>query len=769
MREIDKIAEGLFEKVRDRFEDVSLGDENAKATTDPEKARFFNFDYTVDGKSHGNITLSIIDETSLKVYFSKNISHELDKEQRDKWYSFLRELREFAKRNILSFEPRDITRSTLKHRDIQQQSKSDSTYNKDEVIGESKIVEISMDDSSASPELLATVRHLRNELKNAGFNTTLTAKKTMLVLKDKHITMSSEHKQLVDQILSDAGITYKIKEVKNDYAYTGQYTNYLIGIPYDQPSLSAADNSLNESRLHGTRKSSYEKDGNVKIIIRHSEAVDPEQRGARTRKIKALFVETADGERFRLPHNNLKYARAMAQHVSQGGNVGDDFGCHITKIAEECGKLRPFKSAMIRRTFEDAETQSMVEAAFEYHGLLNHTLKKMGGSKGYAACKESFIADDILMDEFDVDSLRERFVKRSFNDKMEEALPLVQKAYNMKKENKFAQQFESWATAISEGTWALPETDEDQAALTDLLSTELPVGVDAQNATNALYNIFGDDTLFDRLGDLAETNPEADARDTVLERLLEVNPQMYQAILDAIGDEDTPEVDESMASDMADENANTLDASSTYGDAIPGSTQTMLSTTNENYDDEENDSCDAVQAAIIRRITKQHLDLLSQYGPEAITNASRDVAEWVGNVEEIGSSDVSAWVKEVINNLGGTDEIEFERDRDEPEQEYGSDMQFDQDIDSPDQFNRGGEMDEAIGDDYVNKDEKMKRMGAKDLSTLDKVKIMPNQMKAMAKGDSEDDLIAYNKLKATEDAQYNESIAQMRKIAGLGK
>jgi hypothetical protein len=69
-------------------------------------------------------------------------------------------------------------------------------------------------------------------------------------------------------------------------------------------------------------------------------------------------------------------------------------------------------------------------------------------------------------------------------------------------------------------------------------------------------------------------------------------------------------------------------------------------------------------------------------------------------------------------------------------------------------------MDEAIGDDYVNKNVKMKRMGAKELSTLDKVKIMPNQMKAMAKGDSEDDLIAYNK-------QFDEDIAQMRKIAGI--
>ena len=38
----------------------------------------------------------------------------------------------------------------------------------------------------------------------------------------------------------------------------------------------------------------------------------------------------------------------------------------------------------------------------------------------------------------------------------------------------------------------------------------------------------------------------------------------------------------------------------------------------------------------------------------------------------------------------------------------------------------------------------------------------PSQMKAMAKGDDEGDLTAYNK-------QFNEEIAQMRKIAGIGK
>jgi hypothetical protein len=733
MREINKISDALFEKIRDRFEDVSLGDENAKATSNPEDARFFNFDYTVDGTSHGNITISVIDETSLKVYFSKNISSDLDEEQQAKWYGFLRELREFAKRNLLSFEPRDITRSTLKHRDLQQVSKSDSTYSKDEVIG--------------------------------------------------------------------------------------------------------------ESRLHGTSRSSYEQDGNVKIIVRHSDRVDPEQRGARSRKIKALFVETTDGERFKLPYNNLKYARAMARHVSEGGNVTDDFGQHITKVAEECSKLRPFKSQMVRRTFEDQETQAMVEAAFEYHGLLNDTLKRMSGRKGYAACKESFQMDEqTLMDDFDVDSMRERFVRKTYNDATDTALPIVQKSYNMKKSNKFAQQFESWANNVSEGTWAKPEGEEQVSELIDLLMEPLPVGVDAINATNALYNLIGDDVLFDRLGDLADENSEADARDVVMDWVQENMPEIYGKVMAAIGDEDP--ADQTVGESEMEFDRDQDEPDQEYGSDLEfdqdrdNPDQFNRGMSEGEYDE---DQVESIQTAIIRRITQnigQHQELLMKAGPDGVMNAARDVASFHAPMEEIGSSDVSIMVREVYREVGveypelnegivdtirgmnykrladrsfnkamnaqddtmkygladrrrGKHEKEFNKQMDKMRQRTDkakslgvdeskmSDMDIDvselTDQEFLEKYNHTKQQaidgdwenhyeseptDESIGDDYVNKDEKLKRMGAKPLSFKDKLKTIPQGMKAIAKGEPEDDVSLYNK-------QFNEDIAQMRRIAGL--
>jgi hypothetical protein len=624
MREINKIAEGLFEKIRDRFEDVSLGNDNAKATTDPQKARFFNFDYVVDDTNHGNITMSLIDETSLKVYFSKNISSDLDDEQKKEWYSFLRELREFARRNLLSFEPRDITRSTLKHRDIQQQSKADSTYDVDEVVA--------------------------------------------------------------------------------------------------------------ESRMYGTLNRSYESFGPVRIKLQHTKPIMDETHGARSRNIAAVFVENDQGERFRLPFENLTGARAMARHVSAGGVPTDELGRHITEMVGEMTTLRPFVRGMARRTFEDAVTKEMVESAFGYHALLKNTLKKLKGKRGYTEFKESF-KPALVEDDANVAELKELFVKKTLDERIEQALPLVHKAYNIMKENNnpYAQQFESWASRVAEGSWALPDTDDDVEQLIDWMSEEHPVGVDAQDATNSLYNIIGDDRLFDRLGELAEIDPTADARDVVSSWLYDNLPQVYQRIESEMGDPDTPaepaednqEVDESytpppvmingkqvdlrsieldgvesydrpdyadayasaatftdgtaLTDDELDElsdkhgdiinmRAHDMLEDKEYGVAIPGGTENMLATTNEDDDKDELSDIESIQSAIIRRILNSindHSELLKKAGPEGIMNASLDVASFHAPMEEIGSSDISIMVREVYREVGVDYPEEVNEDKEE--------------------------------------------------------------------------------------------------------
>jgi hypothetical protein len=63
-----------------------------------------------------------------------------------------------------------------------------------------------------------------------------------------------------------------------------------------------------------------------------------------------------------------------------------------------------------------------------------------------------------------------------------------------------------------------------------------------------------------------------------------------------------------------------------------------------------------VASAIIRRILLQRTDLLSKYGPVKVGAAVDDVADFVGDTDEIGSSDVSGWVRQVEQMLGNMSE-----------------------------------------------------------------------------------------------------------------
>jgi hypothetical protein len=63
-----------------------------------------------------------------------------------------------------------------------------------------------------------------------------------------------------------------------------------------------------------------------------------------------------------------------------------------------------------------------------------------------------------------------------------------------------------------------------------------------------------------------------------------------------------------------------------------------------------------VARSLVHRIMMQHPQLLSTYGPEMVMTAIDDVADSVGDVEEIGGSDISAWVKQVKQTLASMDD-----------------------------------------------------------------------------------------------------------------
>ena len=419
MRELDKISASLFEKIRAQFDHVSLGNDKANRTSDPERARFINFDYVGrDGENYGNVTLSFIDEDNLKVYFGSNITQALSETQEAEWYGFLKELRMFAKRNLLNFDVRDINRSNLDVKQLKQQSASDDTHNTDDLnLGESKLY---------------------------GDN------------RDKHTS----------------------------YANLGEH----------------------------------------KIIIKHVESIDPDKHGARARNISKVFIETPVGERFLLDHKNLHGARALANHLNRGGEINDNGSTLINEMVKEMSAMRHFARSMNNRTFEDTETTRMVEAALGRYAQVRKQLESFKGTKGHALLlqmSEEYTAPE---DDVDVDELRERFVKKIFDDRLNDALPYVQRAYTS--------QFEDWATDMTEETFGPAGTDE----LTQLFDEPLTVGMDGQDAIAAMagIGIVDNDDLSAQLQDLSKQGPDVDARPMIAAWLAQNGQEDLSQELEAI-------------------------------------------------------------------------------------------------------------------------------------------------------------------------------------------------------------------------------------------
>jgi hypothetical protein len=286
----------------------------------------------------------------------------------------------------------------------------------------------------------------------------------------------------------------------------------------------AADQvKVTESRLFGTTKISYENVGPVKLLVRHTQNINPEIQGARTRNIESIFVETEIGERFLMPFNKLSPSRAMARHIAEGGKIGDEMANFIEESAKEMSSMGVFVRSMRRRTFEDAETISMVEAAIERYNEVKSNLNRISGQKGYVEFKESFKPVESDVYDFDLDQLKDRFVKKLFDERLAEALPHVYKAFKAKQksmENTYVAEFDQWADDVVEGSWALPETESEVEELRNLMSKTLFAGIDGADAIPAIYNLIGDDELFDNISELASTHgSESDVRPLIIDWL----------------------------------------------------------------------------------------------------------------------------------------------------------------------------------------------------------------------------------------------------------
>lgn len=271
----------------------------------------------------------------------------------------------------------------------------------------------------------------------------------------------------------------------------------------------------------------------ARLVIRHKKSLAEGE--ARFRYIESIFIETAEGERFRLKSRSLTAGKAMLEHVRQGGRPYDARGQHIDAIVEELSVLSRFRRASAGQVFE-GETKQLVEQTEAYYKNMHSVLKHLGTARGYNRYFESWSPTQVDEGDVIVEELKNLFVKQTIDHRIEEALPLLARITQESERMKEVEIFESWVDNLVEGTWALPQTPEQKQKLVDLLSKDLPVGADATNTTEQLYDILGDDELFDQLQELADQDANADARPVIVTRMQQLADQSVdvQAVLDQI-------------------------------------------------------------------------------------------------------------------------------------------------------------------------------------------------------------------------------------------
>jgi hypothetical protein len=254
----------------------------------------------------------------------------------------------------------------------------------------------------------------------------------------------------------------------------------------------------------------------ARLMIKHKRPLG--ENDARFRYVESLFIETAEGERYKLPFTKLSGGRAMVEHVRNGGRPYDARGQHITEMITELNVLSRFRRANHGKIFE-GDTKDLVEQTNAYYESAQKTLKSLSHGRGYTSYFESWNPNIITEEEAVVEGLKHLFVTQSLDSRIEDALPLLARIQQQGTAMKEANIFEAWADKLTEGTWAIPDTPEKQQKLIELLSAEFPVGADATNATEQLYDLIGDDELFDQLEALAEQDPDADCRQVVMDRM----------------------------------------------------------------------------------------------------------------------------------------------------------------------------------------------------------------------------------------------------------
>lgn len=490
-KNLSLIAKELFGKIRTQFPKIKLGDENSKVTDDPEKARFFEFNFVNDGEDLGRITVSISskdedgdgDVDGLVVIYGNNVIADQDDLVRQKFFSFLKELREFARQRLLNFDTRDISKSNLEKRDYQHLAKKNTGEGN---MTESKLYGTSMTSYQQLGETKLIVKH--------------------------HTPVNVEN---------PAGRTQRIESIyiensqgeRFKYPYThlngaralAQHVSHG-GTPYD--TIGEHVISLSEE-LSQLRK--------FKHYVERNDMVSEAMGGIQSKVMERIDAVKKQIHTLQSPSRYEEFAESFTATESK-------------EIPEDI--LNDWVDRLTIRTFNE-ELKTVFPYIFKLVDESDIPVKNL--------TIEDIMSEKTLPWETD-DEAKEREAgkkdkspfKKPHNPNRtgkDAAKALAQKGIPKSEGLDMFAAFESQVDKIL-GEGADIFSDDEQAAdaaierLNQLVANPFPVGTDGNNAIESLTDIIDDEELMQVFKELADINPESDARD-ILKDYIEIKDQEH--------------------------------------------------------------------------------------------------------------------------------------------------------------------------------------------------------------------------------------------------
>ena len=202
------------------------------------------------------------------------------------------------------------------------------------------------------------------------------------------------------------------------------------------PEKKKMKESLEESRVLWNRKGKVSEGNlnNVRIHVVHNERM-LENPNNRLLKVDRIFLVNESGEKFLLPFKSVSGAKAMANHVSRGGNPYDSNGQIISRAVNEMRNLGRFASATRTRTFEAAEAHNVIRAAQTVkENLKRHLNRLSNNSRSFNESLES-LAEFLGEQVEDVTEMKAWFTQQTYNENLDNYLASAAGAYKRLREN----------------------------------------------------------------------------------------------------------------------------------------------------------------------------------------------------------------------------------------------------------------------------------------------------------------------------------------------